>query len=125
MARKRFKEVGMSSFFGQFAYEQVVPRSHFLVKLNEVVKWDKHNDLLIPAYKGLGKTGRPPYPPVVLLKMLVIAYLYGFSERQVEEATYYHLAIKNARMMARCAAASETFTANKHSRPTAISSTPK
>ena len=94
MARKRFKDVGMGSFFGQFAYELVVPRTHFLVKLNEVIEWDGFNDMLIPAYKGLGETGRPPYPPVVLLKMLVIAYLYGFSERQVEEAANYHLAIK-------------------------------
>ena len=94
MAKRRFKDVGMGSFFGQFAYEQVVPRSHFLVKLNEVINWDLFNDVLIPAYKGLGETGRPPYPPVVLLKMLVIAHLYRFSERQVEEATNYHLAIK-------------------------------
>jgi len=94
MARKRFKNVGMGSFFGKFAYEQVVPRDHFLVKLSQVIDWDVYNDLLLPAYKGLAETGRPPYPPVVLLKMLVIAYLYGFSERQVEEATTYHLAIK-------------------------------
>jgi IS5 family transposase len=94
MARKRFRDVGMGSFFGQFAYELVVPRTHFLVKLNELIEWDGFNDMLIPAYKGLAETGRPPYPPVVLLKMLVIAYLYGFSERQVEEATNYHLAIK-------------------------------
>lgn len=94
MARKRFKDVGMGSFFGQFAYEQVVPRSHFLVKLSEVIDWDRYNDLLVSAYKGLAETGRPPYPPVVLLKMLIIAYLYGFSERQVEEATNFHLAIK-------------------------------
>jgi IS5 family transposase len=94
MARRRFKDVGMGSFFGRFAYEQVVSRDHFLVKLNEVINWDVFNDLLIPAYKGLGEIGRPPYPPVVLLKMLLICYLYNISERQVEEVTTHHLAIK-------------------------------
>lgn len=37
MARKRFKEVGMGSFFGDLVYSRIVPRDHFLVKLNEVI----------------------------------------------------------------------------------------
>lgn len=94
MGKRRFKDVGIGSFFGQFTYEQAVPRTHFLVQLNKVINWDVFNDMLIGAYKGLGETGRPPYPPVVLLKMLVIAVMYDLSERQVEDTTNYHLAVK-------------------------------
>ena len=94
MAKRRFKNVGAGSFFGQFVYERVVPRDHFLVKLRELIDWDAFVELLLPAYKGLAETGRAPYFPVILLKMLIVAYLYGFSERQVEEATNFHLAIK-------------------------------
>jgi IS5 family transposase len=94
MAGKRFKALGMGSFFGRLVYERVVPRDHFLVKLNEVIEWDSFTAVLLPAYKGLAEEGRPPYPPVVILKMLVMAYLYRFSERQVEEATNFNLAIK-------------------------------
>jgi IS5 family transposase len=94
MAKRRFKNVGMGSFFGQYVYERVVPRDHFLVKLNQLFKWEEFVDVLLPAYKGLAETGRPPYSPVVILKMLVIAFLYDLSERQVEEAATYHLAIK-------------------------------
>jgi IS5 family transposase len=102
MGKKHFKNVGMGSFFGHFVYERVVPRDHFLVKLNQLIEWDAFVDVLLPPYrepalsgaKGLAETGRPPYSPVLLLKMLVIAYLYHFSERQVEEAANYHLAIK-------------------------------
>lgn len=94
MAGKHFKQLGMDSFFGNFVYERVVPRDHFLVKLNQVIDWDSFTEILLPAYKGLAEEGRPPYPPVTILKMLVIAYLYRFSERQVEEATNLNLAIK-------------------------------
>jgi len=94
MGRKRFQNLGMGSFFGQFFYEQVVPRDHFLVQLNLLIDWEQFVDILLPAYRGLAETGRPPYSPVVILKMLVIAFLYNLSERQVEEAATYHLAIK-------------------------------
>jgi len=94
MASKHFKQVGLGSFFGSPIYERIVPRDHFLVQLNQVVDWDRFTAILLPAYKGLAEEGRPPYPPVTILKMLVIAYLYRFSERQVEEATNLNLAIK-------------------------------
>jgi len=94
MADRHFKPLGLGSFFGAPIYERVVPRAHFLVKLAQVIDWDSFTELLLPAYKGLAEEGRPPYPPVVILKMLVIAYLYRFSERQVEEATNLNLALK-------------------------------
>jgi IS5 family transposase len=50
--------------------------------------------VLVGAYKGSAERGRPPYEPVVLLNMLVVSYLYDISERRVEEATNYHLAIR-------------------------------
>ena len=94
MADQHFKQLGMDSFFGNFVYERVVPRNHFLVKLKQVIDWDSFTDVLLPAYQGLAERGRPPYAPVVILKMLILAHLYGFSERQVEEATNFNLAIK-------------------------------
>jgi hypothetical protein len=32
---------------------------------------------------GCGEVGRPPYPLVLMLKMLLLAYLFNLSERQV------------------------------------------
>jgi transposase, IS5 family len=94
MAKKHFKELGTGSFFGDYVYTRIVPRDHFLVKLNQVIDWEAFTEILLPAYKGLAEEGRPPYPPVVILKMLIISFLYRFSERQVEEATNFNLAIK-------------------------------
>lgn len=73
MARQRFKEIGTHSFLGEFVYEQIVPRDHFLMKLNQVVKWERLTKRLIRYYRGKGKVGRPPFAPVVLLKMLFIS----------------------------------------------------
>jgi IS5 family transposase len=39
---------------------------------------------LIKLYKGQGQYGRPPFDPVLVLKMSLVAYLYDLSERQVE-----------------------------------------
>jgi len=94
MGRPRFKKVGLGSFFGQFVYERVVPRDHFLVKLAEVIDWEAFVPVLLPAYEGLAQDGRPPYSPVIILKMLIITYLYGLSERQTEEVVNFNLPVK-------------------------------
>jgi hypothetical protein len=41
VGRQRCKEGERHSFFGSFVYEQVVSSDRFLVKLNEVVPWQR------------------------------------------------------------------------------------
>ncbi len=94
MSKRRFKALGLGSFFGGLVYERIVPRDHFLVKLNQLLDWEAFVPPLLPAYRGLAEEGRTPYSPVVLLKMLVIAYLYNLSERQTEEVVNFQLPVK-------------------------------
>jgi transposase len=94
VAKERFKEGKRASFFGDFVYEQVVPEDHFLVKLNEVVPWQRFTYKLVKYYRGKAKEGRPPYDPALLLKMLLVSYLYDISERQTEEVANLNLAVK-------------------------------
>jgi IS5 family transposase len=75
-------------------YERVVPRDHFLVKLDEVVDWEALVPILLPAYDGQATEGRPPYSPIVILKMLIMSYLYNLSERQTEEVVNFNLPVK-------------------------------
>ena len=84
MAKRRFKELGTGSFFGEFLYEHAVPEEHFLRQLREVVDWAVFTAKLVRLYRGRAKRGRPPYEPVVILKMLLLSYLYDLSERQTE-----------------------------------------
>ena len=80
----RCKDTTMDSFFGYFLYEQKVPKDHFLRKLDEVIDWSRFSKRLFKYYRGKGETGQTPYNPALMLKMLLLSYLYNISERQVE-----------------------------------------
>lgn len=63
MSRVRFRESGGNSFFGQYAYERVVARDHFLVKLGTLVPCERFTASLVAYYKGGAEYGPPPYEP--------------------------------------------------------------
>jgi len=94
MRSERFKPQMEDSFFGRIVYDRIIPRDHFLVMLNEIVPWQRFTYKLVKYYRGKAKEGRPPYDPAVLLKMLLVAYLYNLSERQVEEVARFNLPVK-------------------------------
>lgn len=84
MEQERYIGTGRQSFYGEYLYDQIVPKNHFMRKLREVVDWGYFTKRLIKIYKGQGVVGRPPFEPALMLKVEVIAYLYKLSERQVE-----------------------------------------
>jgi len=84
MAKVRCKETSVDSFFGNFLYNQKVSKNHFLRKLNEVVDWDRFTGKLLGYYQGKGETGQAPYNPTIMLKMLLLSYLWNVSERMIE-----------------------------------------
>jgi IS5 family transposase len=95
MSQERFRETGKGSFYGDIVYDRAVPRDHFLRKLNEVVDWRPFTQKLLRYYKGGGEYGPPPYEPALILKMLLVSYLYNLSERQTEEYVNDSLSAKN------------------------------
>ncbi len=84
MTKVRCKETNVDSFFGNFLYDQKVSKGHFLRKLNEVVDWVGFTKKLRGYYKGKGEIGQAPYNPAVILKMLLLSYLWNTSERMIE-----------------------------------------
>ena len=84
MAKKRYKEQGTGTFFGDYLYERTVPDNHFLRQLERLVDWEVFSDKLVHLYRGKAQVGRPPYEPSVILKMLLLSYLYDLSERRTE-----------------------------------------
>ena len=94
MEKERFVETGRSSFFGDYLYDQIVPEDHFLRKLKQHIPWERFTRRLIKLYKGGGMYGRPPFDPVLVLKVTLIAFLYNLSERQVEAYVNDNLSAK-------------------------------
>lgn len=93
-SQPRFQDTGRGSFFGDFVYDQLIPRDHFLVALERLFDWEALTSQLIRLYKGQGLVGRAPYPPVLVFKMLFLSYLFGVSERQMQDVAQYHLVVK-------------------------------
>jgi IS5 family transposase len=93
MAKVRYKETGENSFYGNFLYERKVSKDHFLRKLNEVIDWERFTRKLLGYYKGKGEIGQAPYNPTIILKMLLLSYLWDISEKMIEEMADDSLAI--------------------------------
>ena len=82
---------------GQIAFEVIdidamVPKNHLLRKIQGCLQfnfiYEKTQDLY-------AQTGRPSVDPVLLIKMLLIGYLYGIkSERRLEEEVSLNLAYR-------------------------------
>jgi len=94
MPEPRLQPTGQDSFFGDYLYDKIVPPNHFLRLLRELMPWERYSRRLIKYYRGKGVVGRPPIKPAMVLKMLLLSYLYNISERQIEEFCNLHLAAK-------------------------------
>ncbi|AGA68161.1 transposase [Desulfitobacterium dichloroeliminans LMG P-21439] len=63
--------------------ENLVPKGHFLRRLDAAINFSFIYDIMRPLYSD---KGRPSIDPIVLVKMLLIGYLYGIdSERRLEQ----------------------------------------
>jgi transposase, IS5 family len=94
MRKIRFKKHTSDSFFGHYLYDQILDKNHFLVKTKKIINWQRFSKRCLVWYRGAAETGRPPYNPSVLLKMLFISYLYNFSERETETIINDSLSMK-------------------------------
>lgn len=90
----RFKSTTENSFFGGFLYDQVLDKNHFLVKARNEIDWQEISRGFEKAYKGGGEYGPTPYHPALLLRYLLIPYLFNISEREAEDVVRHNLLAK-------------------------------
>ena len=78
------------SLFYYFRIEDQVPENHLLRLIDRYVSFDFVREKLRASYS---ETGRPSIDPEVLLRILLLGYLYGItSERKLLEELRMHLA---------------------------------
>ncbi len=87
---ERFVRTSNNDFLGRFSHEAVVPADHFLVKLRDLIDWEACTTRFVALYPGKAERGRPPYHPELIVKCLLLAYMYNLSERSVEEFCRYN-----------------------------------
>ncbi len=80
------------SFYGSYLYDRIVPIDHLLRKINQVVDFSFVGEILKDRYNPA--IGRPAEDPGFLLRLCLLQYLYGDSDRQVIENARLNLAYK-------------------------------
>ncbi len=84
------RQTRSESLFYYFRLEDQVPENHLLRLIDRHVSFDFVREKLRDTYSD---TGRPSIDPEVLLRILLIGYLYGItSERKLIEELRMHLA---------------------------------
>jgi transposase len=81
------------SFYGSYLYDRIVPIDHPLRKINQVVDFSFADEILKDRYDPA--IGRPAEDPEFMLRLCLLQYLYGDSDRQVVENARLNLAYKN------------------------------
>ena len=72
--------------------EELMPEKHFLRDLERCVDFSFIYDIVEPLY---ARVGRPSIDPVLLVKMLLLGYLYGIpSERKLEQEVRVNIAFR-------------------------------
>lgn len=80
------------SFYGSYLYDRIVPIDHVLRKINQVVDFSFAGRVLNDRYNPA--IGRPAEDPEFMLRLCLLQYLYGDSDRQVVENARLNLAYK-------------------------------
>jgi transposase len=81
-----------ASFYGSYLYDKIVPVDHLLRKINQVVDFSFVNELVKDRYTP--DFGRPAEDPEFMLRLCLLQYLYGDSDREVEENARMNLSYK-------------------------------
>ena len=72
--------------------DSMIPEDHLLRRIKNCVNFDFIYEKAVPYYSHVG---RKSIDPVILIKMLLIGYLYGIkSERRLEEEVSLNLAYR-------------------------------
>lgn len=88
-----YKELDkQTTFFGSMIYHRIIPKDHFLRRLNQVIDFSFVNQMVKNLYSP--DNGRPCWEPQVIFKMLLLQYLYDLSDDKIEQECLFRLDFK-------------------------------
>ena len=97
-----------ASFLGSMIYDRIIPKTHFLKQVSEVVDFSFVNRFCRDCYcaefyifkRSASRpcrdedNGRAGYEPAMMFKIVFLQFLYDISDRRVEEELTFNLALK-------------------------------
>lgn len=84
----RGKEKQQDDLFSSTLYESRIPKDHFMRRLKGLLDWPALATELDDCYRSKGRTS---IPPEIMLKIMILQYLYDLSDRQFEEQLRFRL----------------------------------
>lgn len=87
----RGREKQQNDFLSHAVYDSLIPPDHFARRLRGLLDWKALAAQIEDCYRH---GGRPSVPPGVMLRVVVAQYLYDYSDRQMEEALSFNIAMK-------------------------------
>src|SRR6516162_3964179 len=92
MSKMMGQQLRTDSLFYYFRLEDQIPEDHLLKRLDRFIDFGFVRERLRDTYSAVG---RPSIDPEVLLRLLLVGYLYGItSERRLMEEVRMHLAYR-------------------------------
>jgi len=88
------KNKHFNGFHSQIIYDRIVPKNHFLRKLDELVDWEYLCQDIFAVYKGGFEIGATAISPITMFKMLLLSYLYNLSVRETERVCEDRISFK-------------------------------
>jgi len=79
------------SFFGNYVYNSIIPKSHPLSKLRQIASFNELDDELAHLYS---KNGQRAHSPSMMMRISILQYLYNLSDTRIMEFVKYNLAAK-------------------------------
>ena len=78
-------------FFTQEVYNKLIPEDHQLVKIDQLVDFESIYKEMSLTYSDIGRGSKDP---VMMVKIMLLEYLYRYSDVQMEKAIQTDIAIR-------------------------------
>lgn len=73
-------------------FDATVPTDHYLRRVHQAIDFDRFRKILLSSYHP--SLGRPPFEPLVLLKLEFLQYQYDLSDREVIKQSQVNMAFR-------------------------------